>query len=284
MGLLRETVCLSLLDAVVPAEGFDPDRVAAFGVAARQAGAAHVSVCDLGPALAAAGLAYATHDARLAAQAVLQTLARASHLPLLAPGPEEATAEAEAAGIAPLPSLVVWRDGGRILSRAAVLAIPHALLPAARTAILGHGTLPQWLTLADTDRAAIAAVLPQAASIAHAAALAGRLGALDRLDPDLLHAADAFAFGTDAPPKFLPEPIAAALMPGASAEALAAMAQACRPLLAEAPFLPAATDATTMRLPRAPRRGQPGPLPLFPDAPATPAPESVRAKNLRLVG
>lgn len=284
MGLLRDTVCLSLLDAVLPAEGFDPDRVAAFGRAARQAGAAHVSVCDLGPALAAAGLAYATHDARLAAQAVLETLARASHLPLLAPGPEEATAEAEAAGLAPLPSLVVWRDGGRKLSRAAVLAIPHELLPAARTAILGHGALPRWLTLDEADRAAIAAVLPQAGSIAHAAALAGRLAVLDRLDPDSLHAAEAFAFGEPGPPRILPEPIAAALTPGASAEALAAMAEACRPLLAEAPFLPAATDAATTRLARPPRRGQPAPLPLFPDAPAAPAPAAARAKNLRLVG
>jgi hypothetical protein len=284
MGLLRDTVSLSLLDAVVPTEGFDPDRVTVFGRAARAAGAAHVSVCDLGPALAATGLAYATHDARLTAQAVLQTLARASHLPLLAPGPEEATAEAEAAGLAPLPSLVVWRDGGRRLSRAAVLAIPHELLPAARTAIMGHGALPHWLTLVEADRAAIAAALPEARSIAHAAALAGRLAALERLDADALHAAEAFAFGTDEPPKFLPEAIAAALTPGASAEALAAMADACRKLLAEAPFLPAATDATTTRLPRAKRPGQPAPLPLFPDAPAAPAPAALRAKNLRLVG
>lgn len=284
MGLLRDTVSLSLLDAVVPAEGFDPDRVTAFGRTARAAGAAHIALCDLGPALAGAGLAYATHEARRAAQAVLRALAHAAHLPMLAPGPEETTVEAEAAGLAPLPSLVVWPDGGRKLSRAAVLAIPHELLPAARTAILGHGALPHWLTLAEADRAAIAAALPQAGSIAHAAALAGRLAALERCGPDLLHAAEAFTFGIDAPPTFLPEPIAAALTPGASAEALAAMAEACRPLLAEAPFLPAATDATTTRLPRAPRRGQPAPLPLFPDAPAAATPQSVRAKNLRLVG
>jgi hypothetical protein len=284
MGLLRDTVSLSLLDAVVPAEGFDLDRVAGFGRAARAAGAAHVSVCDLGPALAGAGLAYATAEARQMAQAVLQTLARASHLPLLAPGPEEATHEAEAAGLAPLPALAVWRDGGRALSRAAVLAIPHDFLPAARIAILGHGALPHWLTLAAADRAAIATALPGAGSIAHAAALAGLLGALERLEPESLHAAEAFAFGNPAPPRFLPEAITAALTPGAGAEALAAMTQACRPLLAEAPFLPAATDATTTRLPRAKRPGQPAPLPLFPDAPAAPAPEGARAKNLRLVG
>lgn len=280
----QETLKLSLLEAVLPGEGFDPDRLAQLGREARKAGAARLAVCDLGPALAGAGLAYASAEARVAATHLLTTLGRAAQLPLLAPGPEMAAPGAEAAGLAPLPTLVPASETGRTLSRAVALAVPHELLAATRVALLGHVALPAFLVLDPAARAAITAELPHATSLAHAGALAGCLAALDGIAPALLARAEAYAFGTDAPPDFLPEAVAGALTPGASAEALAAMAEACRPLLAEAPYLPSASAAAATPLPRAPRRAGPAPLPLFPDAPAQPAPAAARGKNLRLVG
>jgi hypothetical protein len=280
----QETVRLSLLDAVLPGDGLDPDRLALLGREARKLGAARLAVCDLGPALAGAGLAYASAEARVAATHLLATLGRAAQLPLLAPGPDMAAPGAEAAGLAPLPALVLQTGHGRALSRAVALAVPHELLAATRLALLGHGALPAFLKLDAATRAAIAALLPQATSLAHAAALADCLAALDGIDPATMARAEAHAFGTDAPPDFLPEAVATALTPGASAAALAAMAEACRPLLAEAPYLPSPSEAAATPLPRAPRRAGPAPLPLFPDAPAQPAPAAARGKNLRLVG
>jgi hypothetical protein len=247
---------ISLLAAVVEG-GLDPAPVRALAGAAPR-----LALCDLGPALAAAGLAYASTRARHAAASLLAALA-GRPITLGPPDAAFAAIGAEACGVAPLPALVL-QGPPRALSRALLLACPPELYPAARIALLGHGHLPAALALAPEDRAAIEAALPHATSLAHAAALAGRVAAIARLDPALREAADAFAFGDPMPPTFLPESTAAALTPGADAAAIAAMAAAVAPLLAEAPFMPAPLAPLPRR--RATPRAEP--LPLFPETAA----------------
>jgi hypothetical protein len=254
MRRMESPAVISLFDAVAEG-GLDPAPVLA--LAGR---APRIVLSDLGPALAAAGLAYASPRARHAAARLLGALAGRE---VTLGGPEAALADAEACGVAPLPALVL--DGPpRRLSRAVLLACPPALCPAARIALLGHGHLPAALPLSPADRAAIAAALPHATSLAHAAALAGRVAAIARLDPAMREEADAFAFGDPVPPRFLPENLAAALAAGADAAAIAAMAATVAPLLSETPFMPAPMAPLPRR--RAAPRAEP--LPLFPDAAA----------------
>jgi len=247
-----------------------PDGLAADPVLRLADAAPALTLADLGPALAAAGLAYASPRARHAAQQLVAAIAAGFEGPVSLDGPDEGSAAlgAEACGIAPLPALVIAGESGRMLSRAVALAVPPELLAATRIALLGHGHLPSWLALAAADHAAIAAALPRAMSLAHAAALARRLPAIAGLDPERRAEADAFIFGEPVPPRFLPEAIAAALTPGAEGAAMAAMAGAVAPHLAAPPFCPAPLA------PFLPRRRRPAaaaaPLSLFPEAPARP--------------
>jgi hypothetical protein len=258
-----DRVVVSLFAALTP-EGMSADPVL------RLAGEAPaLALTDLGPALAAAGLAYAGPRARHAAQQLVAAIAAGFAGPVSLDGPDEASAAlgAEACGIAPLPALVIAAETVRLLSRAVALAVPPELLAATRICLLGHGHLPSWLALAGDDQAAIAAALPRATSLAHAAALARRLPAIAGLDPDRRAEADSFIFGEPLPPRFLPEPIAAALTPGAEGAAMAAMAGAVAPHLAAPPFCPAPLA------PFLPRRRRPvsaAPLSLFSDPPARP--------------
>ena len=248
------------LFAAVSAEGFSAAPVLALAK-----GAATLELVDLGPALAAAGFAYATPRARHEISGLLAAIAAGFPGPVAAGAPDAASARlgAEACGVSPLPALVLAEEGGRRLSLAASLAIPPALLPAARIALLGHGHLPSFLGLASADAAALEKTLPRAVSLAHAAALAGRLAAVQAIEPARRADADAFIFGEPLPPTFLPESVAAALVPGADGAAIAAMAQAAAPHLAEPAFCPAPMVA----LPRRRRVAPPAaPLPLFPEA------------------
>lgn len=252
------------LFAAVGAEGLEAAPVLALA-----RGASTLTLTDLGPALAACGLAYAGPRARHAAAGLLAAVASGFSGPVAAGAPDAASARlgAEASGVAPLPALVIADGGPRRLSLAASLAIPPALLPAARIALLGHGHLPAFLGLAAADAAAIAAFLPRALSLAHAAALAGRIGAVQAIDPARREEADAFIFGENLPPGFLPEAIAAALMPGADGPAIAAMAATAAPHLAEPPFCP----GPLVPLPRRRRAAALAtPLPLFPEAASRP--------------
>lgn len=251
---------VSLFAAVTEA-GFAPEPVLAL---AGDAGS--LELTDLGPALAASGIAYASPHARHAAAQLVARLASGFGGPVYAGPPDRAAAmlEAEACGVAPLPALVLAGPEGRRLSLAAAFAIPPELLAAARIALLGHGHLPAWLGLAAADAAAIGAFLPHATSLAHAAALAGRLPVIQALSPARREAAEAFVFGEPVPPSFLPESAAAALAPGAPGEAIALMAATLAQHLAEPPFCPAPLAA----LARRPRpAASPAPLPLFPDFP-----------------
>lgn len=258
-----------------------PDGLSAAPVRHLAAGARHLALTDLGPALAAAGFAYASPRARHEAARLLAAIAAGSAAALTLPPPDADAARlgAEACGVSPLPALVL-AGPPRHLSRAALLGIPAELLPAARVMLLGHGHLPTWLALAPPDRAAIAAALPRATSAAHAAHLAGRLDAWRALDTDAREAAETFACGTDLPPAFLPEHLAAALTPGAGAGAIAAMAAAVAPLLAEPPFCPAPLVAPLAALPRPRRARPPAPAPaadLFGPAPAAAPRPGLRA-------
>lgn len=265
-----DTALVSLFAALGP-EGLDPAPVLRLAHGARR-----IALVDLGPALAAAGLAYATPRARHAATRLLAALAAGSGAELTLPPPDAQAAAlgAEACGVAPLPALVL-AGPPRVLSRAALLGIPPDLLPAARVMLLGHGHLPAWLALAAPDRAAIERTLPRATSLAHAAALAGRLPPIQALDTAARAAADAFIFGEDFAPAFLPEPIAAALTPGADAAAIAAMAAALAPLLAEPPFCPAPLAA--LPRPRRARAPTPPAADLFGEAPAATQNRRLRA-------
>ncbi|MCC7283051.1 MAG: hypothetical protein IT556_11755 [Acetobacteraceae bacterium] len=228
-------------------------------------GAAALSLTDLGPALAAAGLAYAGAPARHAASTLVGAIAASFAGPVSLDAPDDASAAlgAEACGIAPLPTLVLADDAGRRLSRVVALSVPPELFAAARIWLLGHGELPSWLALAPADRAAITAALPRATSLAHAAALAGRLAAIAGLDPDRRAEADLFIFGEPRPPRFLPEATAAALVPGADGAAMAAMAGAVAPHLVAPPFCPAPLAPLLARR-RRPVTA-PVPLSLFPE-------------------
>lgn len=252
------------LFAAVTEEGLAPGPVLRLAQGARA-----LALADLGPALAAAGLAYATPRARHAASRLLGAIAKGFAGPVTAGAPDAAADAlgAEACGVAPLPGLVIAGEAGRSLSRAVGFVVPPDLLPATRFALLGHGHLPSWLALAPADHAAITEALPRATSLAHAAALAGRLGAIASLPADQRDEADAFIFGEPMPPRFLPEAAAAALSPGAGGEAIAAMAAAVAPHLAEAPFCPAPIAPLPVRRRPAARAA---PLPLFPDAPPRP--------------
>jgi hypothetical protein len=262
------------MDSMKPADGvcavslFDAVREAGLDagpVLSRAVGARALDLLDLGPALSAVGFAYASPRARHEAARLLAVIEAGFAGAVTLGGPASGT-EAEAAGVAPLPALVIADEAGRRLSRVVELAVPPELFVAARLCLLGHGHLPGWLALAPADHAAITAALPRATSLAHAAALAGRLAAIAALDEDRRGEANAFIFGEPVPPRFLPEPIALALVPGADAAAIAAMASAVAPFLAAPPFCPAPLVAISARRRRP--AVSPAALPLFADAPA----------------
>jgi hypothetical protein len=255
-------VCAVSLFEAVTQDGLD-----AAPILRRVAGARSLELLDLGPALAAAGLAYASPRARHEAARLLAAIRAGFSGPVTA-GPPGPDTEAEAAGVAPLPALVILAEAGRRLSRAVDLAVPPELFAATRILLLGHGHLPAWLTLAPDDHRAITAALPHATSLAHAAALAGRLSAIAALDDDRRAEADAFIFGETSPPRFLPEAIAHALTPGADAAAIAAMAGCVASFLAAPPFCPAPLASLPARRRRP--AALPDVLPLFADAPAVP--------------
>lgn len=255
------------LFAAVTADGLDAAPILRLAE-----GAAALELVDLGPALGAAGFAYSSPRARHQAARLIGALAAGFAGPITAGPPQlpSPLPEAEAAGVAPLPALVVHGEGGRRLSRAVLLGVPPDLLAATRVSLLGHGHLPGWLALAEADRTAIAAALPHAGSLGHAAGLAGRLPAIARLNEERRAEADAFIFGEPLPPAFLPEAIAAALAPGADGVAIGAMAQAVAPFLAAPPFCPAPFAQLPARRRRAPAAPPPASLPLFPEATAEP--------------